>query len=120
MGRGCFDSVVQLVSGSALPWDRFDAEAELLVAATAPVFWSFFMLSGIALIIFRYRQEGLEILMRPIRFLLLPGIFILTCIWMLYSSIDYAGWLVMLAVVPLLAGLPLYFIIRRWPSSSAC
>lgn len=89
----------------------FDA----LLSATAPVFWSFFLLTGLAL--FRLRRRDPQ-RARPFRVPLYPVtplLFCATCAYMLYSSIDYAGTLTLLGLVPLVAGIPLYFASKRKP-----
>ena len=61
-----------------------------MVEFTAPVFWFFFMLSGIALLVLRRRDPGRA---RPFRvplYPVLPLLFIATCAYLLYSSITYA------------------------------
>lgn len=61
-----------------------------MVEFTAPVFWFFFMLSGIALFVLRRREPQR---VRPFRvpwYPVLPLIFIATCAYLCYSSIMYA------------------------------
>jgi APA family basic amino acid/polyamine antiporter len=60
-----------------------------MVEFTAPVFWLFFLLSGLALFVLRVREPRLE---RPFRvplFPLLPIIFCATSAYMLWSSLSY-------------------------------
>jgi amino acid transporter len=87
---------------------------DTLLTCTAPIFWVFFLLTGISLFVLRERDKGIE---RPFKVPLypeLPLIFCLSCGYMLYSSIDYAltrqwkGGLFLLGVLPLVLGLPLY------------
>lgn len=76
-----------LVGFAALEKDGFTAMVEF----TAPVFWFFFMLSGIALFVLRSKDPGRA---RPFNVPLypwLPLLFVLTCAYLLYSSIAYAG-----------------------------
>lgn len=61
-----------------------------MVEFTAPVFWFFFMLSGIALLVLRRRDPQAP---RPFRvplYPVLPVLFVATCAYLLYSSITYA------------------------------
>lgn len=61
-----------------------------MVEFTAPVFWFFFALSGIALFVLRRREPHRP---RPFKVPLypaLPAVFVLTCIYLLYSSIVHA------------------------------
>jgi basic amino acid/polyamine antiporter, APA family len=75
-----------LIVFGALEKDGFSAMVEF----TAPVFWLFFMLSGIALFILRRRDPSAP---RPFRvplYPLLPLVFVLSCGYVLYSSIMHA------------------------------
>jgi amino acid transporter len=61
-----------------------------MVEFTAPVFWFFFMLSGGAVFVLRRRDPQIP---RPVRvplYPLLPAVFVLTCAYLLYSSIAHA------------------------------
>jgi amino acid transporter len=81
---------------------------ELLLKCTAPVFWLFFLLTGLALFVLRVKDRHLE---RPFRvplFPLLPLLFCATCTYMLYGAVRYADRLGLVGGVLLLAGLPLY------------
>jgi basic amino acid/polyamine antiporter, APA family len=62
-----------------------------MVEFTAPVFWLFFLLSGISLFVLRRRDPGHA---RPYRvplFPLLPLLFCASCAYMLWSSLAYVG-----------------------------
>jgi basic amino acid/polyamine antiporter, APA family len=74
-----------------------------MVEFTAPVFWLFFLLAGIALFVLRRRDPAIE---RPFRvplYPVLPLVFCATCGYMLWSSLSYvrsqsvgginAGWI---------------------------
>jgi APA family basic amino acid/polyamine antiporter len=87
---------------------------DTLVTCTAPIFWGFFLLTGISLFVLRERDRDIE---RPFKvpfYPTLPLIFCVTCGYMLYSAVAYAlvrdwkGGLVLLGLLPLLLGLPLY------------
>jgi APA family basic amino acid/polyamine antiporter len=91
---------------------------DTLVACTAPIFWGFFLMTGLSVFILRERDT---LLPRPFKVPLypeLPLVFCLSCGYMLYSSISYAlgrkwtGGLFLLGVLPLLVGLLLYRISR--------
>jgi amino acid transporter len=76
-----------LVGFGALQQDGFEAMVEF----TAPVFWSFLLLVGIALFVLRARDGRAE---RPFRvplYPLTPIVFCLACAWLAYSSIAYAA-----------------------------
>jgi basic amino acid/polyamine antiporter, APA family len=75
-----------LIGFGALEKDGFTAMVEF----TAPVFWLFFMLSGIALFILRWRDAAVP---RPCRvplYPVLPLAFVLSCVYVLYSSVMHA------------------------------
>ena len=60
-----------------------------MVEFTAPVFWLFFLLSGLSLFVLRIREPQVE---RPFKvplYPLLPLIFIAVCAYMLWSSLSY-------------------------------
>jgi basic amino acid/polyamine antiporter, APA family len=86
---------------------------ELMVAYTAPVFWVFFFLTGLALIVLRRREPAAE---RPFRvplYPLTPLLFCAACLYMLQSSLAYAGRGALAGVAVLLAGVPVLFLARR-------
>ncbi|CAA9436686.1 MAG: Uncharacterized amino acid permease, GabP family [uncultured Ramlibacter sp.] len=60
-----------------------------MVEFTAPVFWLFFLLTGIALFVLRSKDPNAE---RPFRvplYPVLPAVFCATCAYMLWSSLSY-------------------------------
>jgi amino acid transporter len=64
---------------------------ETMAAYTAPVFWAFFLLTGLAAIVLRLRDPQTP---RPFRMPLYPLptiLFTLAGAWMLWSSLTYAG-----------------------------
>jgi APA family basic amino acid/polyamine antiporter len=91
-----------------------------MVEFTAPVFWLFFLLTGISLFVLRLREPALP---RPFKvplFPLLPLVFCATCAYMLWSSLSYvysqslgglnAAWI---GVAVLGFGLVLLLLLRR-------
>jgi amino acid transporter len=109
-GRNAIDWCLVNLGLPAMPWQEYFGGFDTLVAGTAPVFWGFFLLTGLALFALRERDRGIE---RPFSvplFPLLPLIFCGTCFYMLYSAIAYAKLLSLIGVVPLVIGLPLYYI----------
>ncbi len=110
IGRSTIDTSLHLLHLRGLPWDQYFGGFETLVAGTAPVFWGFFLLTGVALFILRVRDRGR---VRPFStpfFPLPPILFCLMCIFMLYSSLDYAGGLAIIGLLPLAIGVPLYVV----------
>lgn len=77
---------------------------ETIVEYTAPVFWFFFLLVGIALFVLRRKEPDVE---RPYRvplYPLTPLIFCLSSAWLLYSSVIYTGWGALIGIGVLLVG----------------
>jgi amino acid transporter len=75
-----------LIGFGALQKDGFSAMVEF----TAPVFWFFFLLTGIALFVLRFREPHVA---RPFKvplYPILPIVFVVTCGYLLYSSVTYA------------------------------
>lgn len=80
---------------------------ETMVDYTAPVFWFFFLLTGVSLLVLRWREPDVP---RPFRvpwYPLLPILFIATCTYLLYSSLAYTGIGALVGVGVLAAGVPL-------------
>lgn len=110
-GRGCVDAVVTKVGRAPIPWEeKFGGGFDTLLAATAPVFWSFFLLSGSTVFVFRFRQPQADRPFRTPLYPVVPLVFMLSCVYMIYSSISYAGDLALLALIPLAAGVPIFLL----------
>jgi len=113
VGRDMFDSfLITLGFSKGIPWDKAGSEFDTLVAGSAPVFWSFFLLTGIAFFVLRFKDPEIE---RPFKlkfpfFPIVPLIFCASCGFMLYKSGDFARTLALIGIVPLVIGIPLYFI----------
>ncbi|BAZ09466.1 amino acid permease-associated region [Calothrix sp. NIES-4071] len=92
-----------LIILGAITRDGFKA----MVEYTAPVFWFFFLLSGIALFVLRHREPEIH---RPFRvplYPIIPLLFCATCAYLLYSSITYTGMNGTVGVLVLLTGVPI-------------
>lgn len=103
-------------AGSATP-DGFGA----MVAYTAPVFWTFFLLTGATLFVFRARGGAAPAFRVPL-YPLVPIAFLAMCAFMLWSAVDYIrnptygpkfGLMVLAGLVVMALGIPLYFLARR-------
>jgi amino acid transporter len=91
---------------------------ETMTAYTSPVFWFFFLLSGIALLVLRQREPNTS---RPFRvpgYPITPLIFCAVCGYLLYSSVTYAssqaysiGAIVGITVMAI--GVPVLLFVRR-------
>jgi len=87
---------------------------ETMVEYTAPVFWCFFLLTGLALIILRVKEPRAA---RPFRvplYPLTPLLFCAVCAYMLQASLAYTGVGALVGVAVLLTGLPVLWLARRW------
>ncbi len=81
-----------------------------MVEYTAPVFWFFFLLVGIALFVLRRTEPARP---RPFRVPLYPFtpiVFCVFCLYMLRSSFQYAGLGAVTGLAVLAAGLPLMYL----------
>jgi basic amino acid/polyamine antiporter, APA family len=103
-------------AGSFTP-DGFSA----MVAYTAPVFWTFFYLTGTTLLVFRGREAEPPAFQVPL-YPHVPIAFAVMCIYMLYSSIDYVrnpdfgpkfGNLVLAGLIVMAAGIPVYWLAKK-------
>jgi amino acid transporter len=64
---------------------------QTLVDFTAPVFWAFFLLTGVSLFVLRVKSPDAP---RPYRvplYPVTPAVFVASCAYMLYSSLAYTG-----------------------------
>ena len=99
-----------LIAFGALQKDGFSAMVEF----TAPVFWFFFLLTGLALFVLRFREPTAA---RPFKvplYPILPIVFIATCGYLFYSSVTYAQskQAVSIALYVMLAGLVVWALLR--------
>lgn len=102
-----------LVLAGAFARDGF----QLAVEYSAPIFWFFFLLVGIALFVLRTREPDRP---RPFRvplYPLLPALFCATNAWLLYSSLAYTGRGALVGVAVLVIGGLLLLFLR--PRSTA-
>ncbi len=85
-----------------------------MVDYTAPVFWVFILLTTISLFVFRFRKEGSSGSYRVPLYPLPPLLFLAASLYMLYSSLTYTGTGAMVGAGILLAGVPVYFLARKY------
>jgi amino acid transporter len=103
-----------LIGFGAVTRDGFEA----MVAYTAPVFWFFLFLVGASIYVFRRREPQRALPFRVPLYPVTPAVFCLTCAWMFYSALVYAGPGALIGIFVLLAGLPL-LLLRRWTKAKA-
>lgn len=90
---------------------------ESMVDFTAPVFWFFFLCTGISLIVLRKKMPNVP---RPFKvplYPITPILFIGFCGYLLYSSLTYTGKGALLGVALLVIGLIFYLLFRNRVSS---
>ncbi len=110
-------NAIYLQSAIALALIGFGATTkegfEAMVNYTAPVFWFFLFLVGVSAFVLRHREPARD---RPFRmpfYPVTPALFCLTCLYLLYSSIAYAGRGALVGVAVLALGLPLLLVARK-------
>jgi amino acid transporter len=108
-GQGWVDSALSLVGLKPLPWGKYDGGFNTLVAATSPVFWGFFLLTGFSLFILRAKDHSVRRPFSAPLYPLEPILFCGMCYFMLFSAIKFAEGLALLGLVPVAIGLPLYW-----------
>ncbi len=84
-----------------------------MVDYTAPVFWFFILLTTLSLFIFRYRKghkpNSYKVPFYPVP----PVLFLIACVYMLYSSLVFTGTGAFAGAMILLAGVPVYYFARK-------
>ncbi|KZD09718.1 APC family permease [Oceanibaculum pacificum] len=100
-----------LVAIGAATRDGFKA----MVDYTAPVFWGFLLLTGIALFVLRIREPDRVLPFKVPFYPLTPILFCLTCAYMLHASIAYTGVAALVGLAVLVAGAPLLLFRRKPP-----
>jgi amino acid transporter len=111
-GRQSVNDALGRLGVEPLKWEGHGG-FETLLKCTAPVFWIFFLLTGLSVLVLRERDGAGG---RPFRVPLypyLPLVFCATCGYMVYSSINYAGKFGLVGGGLMLVGLPLYEASRR-------
>ncbi|HEY9285776.1 MAG TPA: amino acid permease, partial [Pyrinomonadaceae bacterium] len=116
--QGLIALALVLLAGT-LGRDGFD----LMVRYTTPVFWLFFFLTGVSLIVLRFREPDVP---RPFRVPLYPVtplLFCASCLYMLQSSLAYSASIccngaALAGVAVLLAGVPV-LLLARWRQQRA-
>ena len=100
-----------LIAMGAITRDGFKS----MVDYTAPVFWGFLFLVGLALFVLRRREPGRRLPYRVPLYPVTPLLFCLTCLYMFYASITYTGFAALIGLMVLVAGLPILLFQRQEP-----
>ncbi|MFN4179576.1 MAG: APC family permease [Armatimonadota bacterium] len=85
-----------------------------MVDYTAPVFWFFFLLTGLSLFILRTSDSESHRPFSAPLYPLTPLLFCVFCIYMLQSSLSYTGVGALVGVAVLLVGIPVLMLVRRY------
>jgi amino acid transporter len=91
---------------------------QTIVEYTAPVFWFFFLLVGIALFVLRKKEPAAY---RPFRvplYPLTPIIFCLSSAYLLYSSVMYTGVGALVGIAVLVVGILVLLIFQEAPAAN--
>lgn len=91
---------------------------QTIIDYTAPVFWLFFLLTGISLFVLRYRFPDAP---RPFRvplYPITPVLFCLSSAYLLYSSLAYTGFGALVGVAVLAAGAILLLFLPKTENSN--
>lgn len=84
-----------------------------MVDYTAPVFWFFFFLTTATIFVFRGQSggkaNGFQVPLYP----LTPILFMLVCLYLLYSSLMFTGWGALAGIGILILGVPVYYFGQR-------
>jgi amino acid transporter len=111
-GRDALNEVFMAAGLGPVSWEGRGG-FETLLKCTAPIFWVFFLLSALSLFVLRFKDREIQ---RPFSvplFPLIPLIFAATCVFMLYSAINYAGEFGLVGAALLLVGLLLYLLSKK-------
>ncbi len=84
-----------------------------MVDYTAPVFWFFILLTTASLFVFRNRNEVSADSFKVPLYPFTPILFILVCLYLLYSSVVFTGWGATVGIGILVLGLPVYYMARK-------
>jgi len=90
-----------------------------IVEFTAPVFWFFIVLVAVSVFVLRSKYPDLPRAFRVPLYPLVPAIFTLTSLWLLWSSLSYTGYGALVGVAFLAAGLVPIAIERQRASRAA-
>lgn len=84
-----------------------------MVDYTAPVFWFFFLLTGLSLFVLRTSDPQTPRPFSAPLYPLVPLLFCVFCVYMLQSSLSYTGVGALVGVAVLLVGIPVLMLVRK-------
>jgi amino acid transporter len=111
-GRDGIDQALTSIKIDKIPWEQHFGGFNTLFDGSAPVFWIFFLLTGLSMFALRARDPNVErpFMLKPPFYPLLPIIFCGMCLFGFWSAMTTAGWVSLLGFIPLFLGLPLYWL----------
>lgn len=112
IGRNTIDEYIGMVGIRPIPWREHFGGFNTLFDGSAPVFWIFFLLTGISMFALRARDPDIPrpFMLKAPFYPILPIIFCGMCLFGFWSAMTTAGWVSLLGFVPLFLGLPLYLL----------
>ena len=102
-GQSLINGVFQAAGLKALSWEGHGG-FDTLLSSTAPMFWLFFLATGLSLFVLRVRDRASKRHYSVPLYPILPLIFCGMCGFMIYSATVYAKWLTLLGVAPVVLG----------------
>jgi amino acid transporter len=121
--RGTPSGAILAMAAAALTLVGFGAITRggfsTMVDYLTPVYWLFLCLSGVAVIVLRYKHPEIE---RPFRmplFPLLPIVFVASSAYVFISSLIYVRVGALAGLAVLAVGMVLYWLVRRRPRAAA-
>jgi APA family basic amino acid/polyamine antiporter len=111
-GRNTIDHVLTSVGIPAIPWQEHFGGFNTLFDGSAPVFWIFFLLTGISMFALRARDPKIvrPFMLKAPFYPILPIVFCAMCLFGFWSAMSTAKWVSLLGFIPLILGLPLYWL----------
>ncbi len=111
-GRNTINALVTGIGLEALSWQGHGG-FDTLLRSTAPIFWTFFLMTGISLFVLRAKEPEVPRPWKVPGYPIVPLIFCGMCAYMLYSAATYAGKLLVIGAVPVCIGLIFYWFAQR-------
>ena len=112
-GRDAVNVLLVSLRQSPVKWGDYYGGFNTLLAASAPIFWLFFLSTSVSYFVLRWKDRGIERPFLAPLFPLCPLLFCAMSGFGLYSATMYARPLLPLIAVPFLLGVPLYFVSGR-------
>lgn len=112
-GQSGIDRALTGVGLAPVPWAQYFGGFNTLVAASAPMFWTFLLLTGTSLFVLRRRDPQRERPFRTPGYPLTPLLFCAASGYMLWASLRYAQNLSWIGLAPISAAAALSWSHRR-------